>query len=77
MYPVYAITSLGKEIANLSASRTFVRLFICACLVLSVSSPLGVLKGLWFVTVALPGLFLTLFVNPDMGDKFCDFPFAF
>ena len=48
-----ASSSLGEERANLSAFRTFV-LFV---LVLSVSSSLGVLEGLRFVIVALPGLF--------------------
>ena len=50
-----AITSLGEERANLSAFRTFVRfvlVWICRF-----PLPLGVWEGLWFVIVALPGLF--------------------
>ena len=50
-----AITSLGKERANHSASRTFVRfalVWFCLC-----PLPLGVWEGLRFVIVALPGLF--------------------
>ena len=53
-----AITSLGEERANLSAFRTFVRfvlVWICRF-------PLPLVReGLWFVTVALPGLFSYLF----------------
>ena len=55
-----AITSLGEERANLSAFRTFVRLvlvWICRF-----PLPLGVWEGLWFVIVALPGLFSYLFL---------------
>ena len=55
-----AITSLGEERANLSAFRTFVRfvlLWIC-----QFPLPLGVLEGLRFVIVALPGLFSYLFL---------------
>ena len=51
-----AITSLGEERANLSAFRTFVRfvlVWICRF-----PLPLGVWEGLWFVIVALPGLFI-------------------
>ena len=54
-----AITSLGKERANLSAFVTFVRfvlVWICRF-----SLPLGVWEGLQFVIVALPGLFSYLF----------------
>ena len=54
-----AITSLGKERANLSAFRTFVGfvlVWICRF-----PLPLGVWEGLRFVTVALPGLFSYLF----------------
>ena len=50
-----AITSLGEERANLGAFRTFVRfvlVWICRF-----PLPLGVWEGLWFVVVALPGLF--------------------
>ena len=56
-----AITSLGEERANLSAFRTFVRfvlVWICRF-----SLPLGVLEGLRFVIVALPGLFSYLFFS--------------
>ena len=54
-----AITSLGKERANLSAFRTFVRfvlVWICRF-----PLPLGVLERLRFVIVALPRLFSYLF----------------
>ena len=54
-----AITTLGEERANLSAFRTFVRfvlVWICRF-----PLPLGVLEGLRFVIVALPGLFSYLF----------------
>ena len=54
-----AITSLREERDNLSAFRTFVRfvlVWICRF-----SLPLGVWEGLWFVIVALPGLFLLPF----------------
>ena len=54
-----AITSLGEGRANLSAFRTFVRfvlVWICRF-----PLPLGVLDGLRFVIVALPGLFSYLF----------------
>ena len=57
-----AITSLGEERANLSACRTFVRfvlVWICRC-----PLPLGVWEGLWFVIVALPGLFSYPFFFP-------------
>ena len=57
-----AITSLGEERANLSAFRTFVRfvlVWICRF-----PLPLGVWEGLWFVIVALPGLFSYLFFSP-------------
>ena len=54
-----AITSLGEERANLSAFCTFVRfvlIWICRF-----PLPLGVMEGLRFVIVALPGLFSCLF----------------
>ena len=55
-----AITSLGKERANLSAFRTFVRfVLVWFC---RFPLPLGVLEGLRFVIVALPGLFSYPFV---------------
>ena len=50
-----AITSLGEETANLSAFHTFHRfvlVWICRF-----PLPLDVREGLWFVIVALPGLF--------------------
>ena len=50
-----AITSLGKERANLSAFRTFVW-FVLAWFC-RFSLPLGVWEGLRVVIVALPGLF--------------------
>ena len=56
-----AITSLGEERANLSAFRTFVRfvlVWICRF-----PLPLGVLEGLRFGIVALPGLFSYLFFD--------------
>ena len=56
-----AITSIGEEIANLSAFRTFVRfVLVWFC---RFSLPLGVWEGLRFVIVALPGLFSYLFLN--------------
>ena len=54
-----AIISLEEERANLSAFRTFVRfvlVWFCRFVL-----PLGVWEGLWFMTVALPGLFSYLF----------------
>ena len=64
-----AITSLGKERANLSAFRTFVRfvlVWICRF-----PLPLGVWEGLRFVIVALPGLFSYLcFHCYDGKDRF-------
>ena len=54
-----AVTSLGKERANLSAFRTFVRfvlVWICRF-----PLPLGVWEGLRFVIVALPGFSRTFF----------------
>ena len=50
-----AITLRGEERANFSAFRTFVRfvlVWIC-----QFPLPLGVLEGLRFVILALPGLF--------------------
>ena len=53
-----AITSLGEEKANLSAFRTFARfVLVWFCLF---PLPLGVLEGLRFVIVALPGPFFLL-----------------
>ena len=66
-----AITSLGDERANLSAFRTFVRfvlVWICRF-----PLPLGVLKGLRFVIVALPGLFSYLFCDYNLS---CIFQFS-
>ena len=54
-----AITSLGEETANLSAFHTFVR-FVLVWLC-RYPLPLGVWEGLWFVIVALSGLFSYLF----------------
>ena len=51
----FAINSLGEERASLGAFRMYV-CSICADLVLSVSSSVGVWEGLRFVIVALPGL---------------------
>ena len=56
-----AITSLGKERADLSAFHTFVRfvlVWICRF-----PLPLGVWEGLRFVIVALLGLFAYLFFS--------------
>ena len=54
-----AITSLGKERANLSAYFTFVRYVLVWFYRFRL--PLGVWEGLRFVTVALPGPFSYLF----------------
>ena len=69
-----AITSLREEGANVSVFRTFVRFaFVWFCLF---PLPLGVLEGLRLVIVALPGLFLYLFVfgteMPDQWAKIID-----
>ena len=56
-----AITSLGEQRANLSAFRTFVRFLLLWIYQFPFS--LGVLEGLRFVTVALPGLFSYLFTD--------------
>ena len=54
-----AITSFGEKRANLSAFRMFFRFaLVWFCLF---PFPLGVCEGLWFVLVALPGLFSYLF----------------
>ena len=54
-----AIIWLGEERANLCVFRTFVRfLLVWFC---RFSLPLGVLDELWFVIVALLGLFSFLF----------------
>ena len=61
----------GKERANLSAFRTFVRfvlVWICRF-----SLPLGVWEGLRFVIVALPGLFSCLFFFIYVAFVLCDF----
>ena len=66
-----AITSLGDERANFSAFRTFVRfvlVWICRF-----PLPLGVLKGLRFVIVALPGLSSYLFCDYNLS---CIFQFS-
>ena len=70
-----AITLLGKERANLSAFRTFVRFaLVWFCLF---PLPLDVWEGLWLVIVALPRLFSYLFIdlflyllNPFLEFKF-------
>ena len=49
------ITSLGEERANLSAFHTFVRFVLVWFYRFPL--PIGVWKGLQFVSVALPGLF--------------------
>ena len=62
-----AISSLGEERANLSAFRTFVRfvlVWICRF-----PLPLGVWEGLWFVIVALPGLFSYFFLHLSFKKK--------
>ena len=51
-----AITSLGRERANLSAFRTFVRFVLVWFHLFPL--PLGVLEGPRFVIVAFPGLIL-------------------
>ena len=56
-----AITSLGEERANLSAFRMFVQFVLVS--ICRFSLPLGVLEGLQFVIVALPGLFSYLFLS--------------
>ena len=53
-----AITSLGKERANISAFRTFDFALVWFCLF---PLPLSVWEGPRFVIVALPGLFCYLF----------------
>ena len=57
-----AITSLREEGANLRVFRTFVR-FALVWFCLFPLLPLGVLEGLRFVVVALPGLFVYLFFS--------------
>ena len=60
-----AITSLGKERANLSAFCTFVRFaLVWFCLF---PLPLRVLDGLRLVIVAIPGLFSYLLFFTDGG----------
>ena len=55
-----AITSLGEERANLCPFHSFVRFaIVCFCLF---PLPLGVWEELWFVIVAVPGLFSYLFL---------------
>ena len=56
-----AITSLWEERANLSAFRRFVRFALVWFGLFPL--PLGVLEGLRFVIVALPGLFSYLFLR--------------
>ena len=62
-----AITSLGEERANLGAFRTFVRfvlVWICRF-----PLPLGIWEGLWFMIVAIPGLFSYLFIPPKISQE--------
>ena len=72
-----AITSLGEEIANLSAFCTFVRfVLVCIC-----RFPFVIFwEGLRFVIVALPGLFSYRFLvykfrknvgKPEFSGYFC------
>ena len=66
-----AIISLGEERANLSAFRTFVRfvrVWICRF-----PLPLGVSEGLWFVIVALSGLFSYLYFIAPGWASYCGF----
>ena len=59
LYYFVLVFSLGEERTNLSAFRTFDRfvlVWICRF-----PLPLGVWEGLWFVILALPGLFSYLF----------------
>ena len=63
-----AITSLGEERANLSAFRMFVRFALVWFYLFPL--PLGVWKGLWFVIVALPGLFSYLFYFISFLNKY-------
>ena len=55
-----AITLLGEERVNLSAFRTFVQfVLVWFC---RFPLPLSIWEVLWFVIVALPGLFSYLFL---------------
>ena len=54
-----SITSLGEERASLNAFRTFVRFVLVWFYRFPL--PLGVCNELWFVIVALPGLFSYLY----------------
>ena len=56
-----AITSVGEEIANLSAFRTFVRFVLVR--ICRFPLPLGVWEGLRLLIVALPGLFSFFFMH--------------
>ena len=55
-----AVTSREEEGANRSAFRTFVRFVLV--LICRFPPSLGVLEGLQFVIVALPGLFFYFFL---------------
>ena len=69
-----AITSLGEERANLGAFRTFVRfvlVWICRF-----PLPTGVWEGLWFVIVALPGLFSYFFFSCSASEHKNAFQYA-
>ena len=58
-----AITSLGEERISLGAFRMFVRFVLVWFFLFPL--PLGVWEGLWFMTVALPGLTPVL-INSDV-----------
>ena len=62
-----AFTSLGEERAILSAFRMFVRFALVWFYLFPL--PLGVLEGLRFVIVALPGLFSYLFVMQAVASR--------
>ena len=65
-----AITSLGKERANFSAFRTFVRsVFVW---IFRFPLPLGDWEGLRFVIVALPGLFSYFFFTKTCVFKYIE-----
>ena len=72
-----AITSLGEERPNLSAFRTFVRFVLVWICRLPLPLPLGVLEGLRFVIVALPGLFSYPFFGHCLFSLYDVFLFAY
>ena len=65
------IFSLGKERANLSVFRTFVRFVLFFFWICRFPLPLGVWEGLRFVIVALPGLFSYLFFSNRIHSSSC------